>query len=190
MLETIDAFFLDEPLFIPKFISLVLSTLGNIKLHLVGLSALFSWDYLRKKPMDEKRSWLLINLFCVFCIFYLLKISVLRARPFETFPLDFQLSFWQRCTLDALHSFPSSHAAVSAVYLLHLRKSIIIKFLAFFVSSERILNHRHHFSDVLAGFLLALLIVWLLEWKKEEIWTKIKKGKFYQLTLMKKYLNR
>lgn len=181
MLETIDLFFLKDFIIIPKLISQTLSLLGNIKIHLIVLLAILCFDYLKKKTMDETKGWLSLNMLTVFCIFYVLKISVLRVRPYAL-SIDFDhISLIQRLTCDFLHSFPSSHAALCCLYCYFFRKSITIRILAVFITSERVLNHRHFFSDVLAGWVLSLLILMMMNRYRDKIWGKIKKGKFFNL---------
>ena len=113
-------------------------------------------------------------------ITHLLKWSVGRARPYvEHGAWDFRSFAWidnfEEYWLNGkFESFPSGHASAALTLALLLgiyfpRARWVFFFFAGLVGLERIVNHRHFLSDVLGGYVVALLsvtaCVYLLGWR-------------------------
>lgn len=133
---------------------------------------------------ENKRKWIIplwASVAFSAVLISLLKIIVLRTRPFEALNLplvqgaDYAFAAWNS-------SFPSLHAAIvfSLVPILDEEFSKLKPFwvaLALLISLSRVYLGVHYLSDVLSGCLLGLLIGhgiilsgkrWFFKWKKKK----------------------
>lgn len=141
------------------------------------MTTLFLWE-------ENKRKWIIplwASVGAAAALTLLLKITVLRIRPFEALNLplvqgaDYAFAAWNS-------SFPSLHTAIvfSLVPILDEEFPKLKPFwvtLALLISLSRVYLGVHYLSDVLSGCLLGLLIGhgmtlsgkrWFFKWKKKK----------------------
>lgn len=125
-----------------------------------GLTFLYQW--VRKKKISKELLEICASFFILFFLTYFLKWGVGRTRPFSAI-LEQTALFHPFAGTDKFFSFPSSHALaafVSATGLSHLypRKKAGLFFIAFIISTLRVISLHHFLSDVLFGSYLGFIV--------------------------------
>jgi len=135
-----------------------LAFIGNIKLHIGCVFIAMMLPQFRRSKRYPMVKLIAQTLLSIFILFYLLKITVAKVRPFVAIEALPPLTIYHRLTSDVYHSFPSSHAGLAAVYLMLFPKNRGIQALSLLVPLERFHSLRHDEIDILVGFALGAII--------------------------------
>ena len=162
---------------LPNYLNLFFNYIGSIQIHLVLIFILLICSYLKSNEFYKKKFSFFFRLCLLFCILYVLKITIARTRP-EFLGFELEKTLLARLFDTRLHSFPSSHAAISGFYIKEYPKSTLLKILCFFVCFSRLSSFQHFFFDVICGFFIGFYLNPLTRWFYKKSINKLKKAAY------------
>tara|TARA_Y100001970_G_scaffold21066_1_gene23932 strand:- start:2043 stop:3338 length:1296 start_codon:yes stop_codon:yes gene_type:complete len=161
----------NEALFLKNYFTKITQLGDSLWYFLIISIVFFVTIVLRRIKIISSKNYLKLKNLLIFCFLYLaivglvtqlLKHVIGRPRPNHT-DLDEGFGFNFFSMESSFHSFPSGHSSTIASVALVLgmlfpRIKIIIYIFGFFVAISRVVVGAHYITDVIAGFVLAIMI--------------------------------
>jgi len=125
--------------------------------------SIFIWNYVNQKKRESLKKFIFIaaTLLTSSTLITILKLIIDRERPFVTFP------FLEKISVGGTPSFPSGHTSDAfslalVIYLMYPKWYVFVPLFlwAALVGYSRMFCGVHYPSDVLAGMILAIIIVY------------------------------
>ena len=162
---------------LPDYLNSFFNYTGSIQIHLVLILTLLIYCYFNSTEYYKKNLKFFFRLCFLFSILYAIKITVARVRP-EFINSELEKNLIARLFDTRLHSFPSSHAAISGFYMKEYPKSTLLKILCLFICFSRLSSFQHFFFDVICGLFIGVYLNTLSSNIYNKFINKIKKATY------------
>lgn len=141
---------------------LIITFIASFLLWFMVGGLLYLWFYKRKMKSGQ----LVITFFCMFLAWYISEVLKKIFNVERPFLVSGQIPL--TLTLPTDPSFPSAHASSAFALAISVRKTdrrlyLLYLIFAVFVALGRVLSHVHYIIDVIAGALIGITTVFLLE---------------------------